>query len=207
MPVDAARLPTPGSVLDYWVGPATHDHLAADRLHKRWFIKRADTDAFIDRQFGPLLGALSEGLAMEWAAAGPRQRLAAIIVLDQFSRNMFRGTPAAFEYDPQALKLCLEGLDREEHTALTEVEQSFLFLPLEHSENPIHQDLCVAHFEALVSRARPAFRPLCERSLDYAHQHREIIRRFGRFPHRNPILGRTNTAEEDKYLSRPGAGF
>ena len=207
MKYDASRLPTPGAVLDYWIGPATHDHLAADRLHKRWFIKRAETDAFIDRHFGPLLRTLAEGLAPKWAAAGPRQRLAAIIVLDQFSRNMFRGTPAAFQYDPLALTLSLRGLEREEQSMLTEVEQSFLFLPLEHSESPAHQDLCVTHFERLVSRARPIFRPLCERSLDYAHQHREIIRRFGRFPHRNAILGRANTAEEDEYLSQPGAGF
>lgn len=207
MRVDANRLPTPGAVMDYWIGPATHDNLAANRLHKRWFIKRAETDQFIDQQFGPLLGALADGLAAEWVAAGPRQRLAAIIVLDQFSRNMFRGTSAAFQYDPLALKLSLEGLEREQHAKLTEVEQSFLFLPLEHSESLIHQDLCVTHFETLVSQARPIFRSLCERSLDYARQHREIIQRFGRFPHRNAILGRANTSEEDVYLSQPGAGF
>ena len=199
--------PTPGAVLDYWIGPASHDHLAADRLHKRWFIKRAETDAFIKRQFGTLLTALTNGLADDWANAGPRQRLAAIIVLDQFSRNIFRGSPTSFQYDPLALRLSLDGLARGEQASLTEVEQSFLFLPLEHSELLAHQDLCVAQFEALARDARPAFRPLCERSLDYAHQHRDIIQRFGRFPHRNAILGRENTDEEVSYLSKPGAGF
>ena len=201
------ELPTPGAVLDYWIGPASHDHLAADRLHKRWFIKRAETDAFIERQFGSLLQALASGLAEDWAFEGPRQRLAAIIVLDQFSRNMFRGSPTSFEYDPLALRLSLQGVENGEQGSLTEVEQSFLFLPLEHSESLAHQDLCVTLFESLVQMARPAFRPLCERSLDYAYQHRDIIRKFGRFPHRNAILGRENTEDEMRYLSKPGAGF
>ena len=200
-------LPTPGAVLDYWIGPATHDHLAADRLHKRWFIKRAETDAFIKRNFGPTLNALADGLADEWAEAGPRQRLAAIIVLDQFSRNIYRGTAEAFAFDGLARRLAREGLELNTHADLTEVEQSFFFLPLEHSEAMADQDACVACFERLVEAARPAFRPLCARSLDYAHQHRDIIQRFGRFPHRNAILGRTNTPDEDTYLAKPGAGF
>lgn len=203
----STQLPTPGAVLDYWIGPAGHDHLAADRLQKRWFIKRADTDAFIEKQFGALLQILAAGLALDWAAAGPCPRLAAIIVLDQFGRNMFRGSPASFQYDPLALHLSLEGIERGEHASLTEVEQSFFFLPLEHSETLVHQDSCVDQFETLAREARPAFRPLCERSLDYAHQHRDIIRKFGRFPHRNAILGRENTPEETSFLSKPGAGF
>ena len=200
-------LPTPGAVLDYWIGPASHDHLAANRLHKRWFIKRAETDAFIKQQFGPLLHALANGLAQDWTAAGARQRLAAIIVLDQFSRNMFRGSAQSFQNDPLALEISLAGLALGDASALTEVEQSFLFLPLEHSEALAQQDLCVEQFETLVRTARPAFRPLIERSLDYAHQHRDLIRKYGRFPHRNAILDRENTEEEAAFLSQPGAGF
>ncbi len=200
-------LPTPGAVLDYWIGPATHDHLAADRLHKRWFIKRAETDAFIAKTFSATLTALADGLANAWAAAGPRQSLAAIIVLDQFSRNIYRGRAEAFAFDGLAVNLALRGLKTGDHIDLTEVEKSFFFLPLEHSESSEHQDLCVEHFEQLVQNARPSFRPLCARSLDYAHQHRDIIRMFGRFPHRNSILGRDNTPAEELHLSKPGAGF
>ena len=200
-------LPTPGAVLDYWIGPATHDHFAADRLHKRWFIKRAETDAFITKTFSATLTALADGLAKVWAAAGPRQTLAAIIVLDQFSRNIYRGRSEAFAFDSLAVELALRGLETGDHTDLTEVEKSFFFLPLEHSESLEHQDLCVEHFEQLVENARPSFRPFCARSLDYAHQHRDIIQAFGRFPHRNAILGRTNTPAEKFHLSKPGAGF
>ena len=200
-------LPTPGAVLDYWIGAATHDHLAANRLHKRWFTKSAETDAFIDTQFGSLLEALNDGLADTWFQAGARQTLAAVIVLDQFSRNIYRGTPQAFAYDGLALRLCKASLARGDASQLTEVERSFLLMPLEHSEAIADQDACVAAFEALASASRPAFQPLIFSSLDYAHQHHAVIERFGRFPHRNAILGRENTAAETEYLKQPGSGF
>ena len=200
-------LPTPGAVLDYWIGPSAHDHFAADQLHKRWFIKSADTDAFILKNFGPTLDAMLDHLALDWADAGPRQRLAAIIVMDQFSRNIHRGTARAFGFDPLALSLSKAALENGEDQQLTEVERSFLLLPLEHSEDLSDQAESVAQFERLVADSRPSFRPLMTRSLDYAHQHREIIMKFGRFPHRNRILGRVNTPAEAEYLSKPGAGF
>ena len=200
-------LPTPGAVLDYWIGPATHDHLAANQLHKRWFKKSADTDAFIEIHFGDLLDAMGDGLADIWYQAGPRQTLAAVIVLDQFSRNIHRGTPKAFAFDDLALKLCKAALARGDTSQLTEVERSFLLMPLEHSEALSDQDACVTAFEALASDSRPAFQPLIYSSIDYAHQHRKVIEQFGRFPHRNAILGRENSAAEADYLSRPGSGF
>lgn len=200
-------LPTPGAVLDYWIGPATHDHFAAERRNKRWFIKSADTDQFIARQYRPLLEALATGLANDWAQAGARQRLAAIIVLDQFSRNIYRGEAQSFAFDELALGLCLDGVARGDPLSLTEIEQSFLFMPLEHSEQTEHQDRSVDAFQSLVDTARPVFKPICRKSLDYARQHRDVIRQFGRFPHRNAILGRANTPAEDQYLAQPGAGF
>ncbi|GAB5454488.1 MAG: DUF924 family protein [Henriciella sp.] len=201
------NLPTPGAVLDYWIGPAAHDHLAADRLHKRWFIKSADTDAFINTHFSALLSALGDGLANDWFQAGARQTLAAVIVLDQFSRNIYRGTPKSFAFDGVALKLAQAALERGDASSLTEVENAFLLMPLEHSESLTDQQACVSAFEALASTSRPAFRPLLNNSLDYARQHLKVIEQFGRFPHRNQILGRTNTAAEDDYLSQPGSGF
>lgn len=199
--------PTPGAVLDYWIGPATHDHFAADRLHKRWFIKSAETDTFIREQFGALLIALNDGLAETWFEAGPRPALAAIIVLDQFSRNIYRGTPQAFAYDGLALKLAKASLERGDASQLTEVETSFLLLPLEHSESAADQQTCVAAFESLERSSRPAFRPLISNSRGYAERHQKVITQFGRFPHRNKILGRENTTAEEEYLSQPGSGF
>ena len=200
-------LPTPGAVLDYWIGPAAHDHLAADRLHKRWFIKSAETDAFIETQFGDLLEALSNGLADAWFEAGPRQTLAAVIVLDQFSRNIYRGTPKAFAFDGLALRLSKAALERGDSDQLTEVERSFLLMPLEHSEALADQEACVQAFESLISACRPSFQPLIKNSLDYARQHQKVIEQFGRFPHRNDILGRENTSAEADYLNQPGSGF
>jgi uncharacterized protein (DUF924 family) len=198
---------TPGAVLDYWIGPATHDHIAANRLNKIWFIKSDATDAFIQTQFGNLLDELNDGLALQWAKSGPRQTLAAIIVLDQFSRNIHRGTPNSFAFDPLALQLTKAGIARGDTSQLTEVEQAFFLMPLEHSEALEDQNACVTAFEKLLEASRPAFRPLLENSLDYARQHREVIAQFGRFPHRNAILGRDNSAAEAKYLKKPGSGF
>lgn len=202
-----AQLPTPGAVLDFWIGPSADDHTALEARNKLWFMKSAETDAVLEDRFLPLLRALTKGLAEEWAVQGARQRLAAIIVLDQFSRNIFRNTAAAFAQDEIALRLTQEGLRRNGDLTLTEVERVFYYLPLEHSESLSDQNLSVEKFGQLVSESRSAFRPYCEKTLDYAVQHREVIQRFGRFPHRNAILGRSNTPEEEAYLAEPGAGF
>ncbi|MCR9077681.1 MAG: DUF924 domain-containing protein [Hyphomonadaceae bacterium] len=207
MPDLKRELPTPGGVLDYWIGAATDDHLFANQQHKLWFTKSAATDAFIVRHFSDLFAALTEGLADEWAAAGARARLAAIIVLDQFSRNMFRGDARAFSSDPLARRLAAQGVEAGEDQTLTEIERSFFYLPFEHSEDLADQDESIRLFETLARDARDVFRPICTSSLDYAHRHRDIIRKYGRFPHRNEVLQRENTPEETDYLSKPGAGF
>lgn len=198
---------TPGAILDYWIGPATDDHLAADRLHKLWFTKSTATDKAIATRFEGVLHQLGERLADRWAQSGARSRLAAIIVLDQFSRNIYRGRAGAFATDALALRLAAEGVQHGDDQRLTEVERSFFYLPFEHSEDLADQDRAVMLFETLAIDAREAFRPMMQNALDYAHQHRDIIRRFGRFPHRNTSLGRENTTEEADYLARPGAGF
>lgn len=201
------HLPTPGAVLDYWINAAGEDHLFANRQHKLWFTKSAAADAFIAQQFAPLHAALHDGLAESWAGAGPRARLAAIIVLDQFSRNMFRDTAAAFASDPLARRLTKAGIAAGEDLQLSEIDRSFFYLPLEHSEILSDQDASVRQFAQLSDDARAAFSPICASSADYAHRHRDVILKFGRFPHRNAILGRENTPEEADYLSKPGAGF
>lgn len=198
---------TPGAILDFWIGPAAEDHLAAQKRNKLWFIKSEKTDRLIQRQYEPVLQALAADHAASWRHAGPRARLAAIIVFDQFSRNIYRGQAKAFAQDAMALSLAQDALDARDDEALTEVERSFLYLPFEHSEAPENQARSVDLFERLAREARPAFKPMCENALDYAYQHRDVIAQFGRFPHRNAILGRKNTQAEAVYLATPGSGF
>lgn len=207
MPDQVALHPTPGAVLDYWIGAATDDHLFANRQHKLWFTKSGETDAFINAHFSELYLALTGGLADIWAENGPRARLAAIIVLDQFSRNMFRGTSRAFEADGLARELARAGVSAGDDLQLTEIERSFFYLPFEHSESLADQNESVRLFKRLVADARPVFTPITKSSLDYAERHRDVIKTLGRFPHRNAILQRENTPEEAEYLSKPGAGF
>lgn len=201
------KLPTPEDVLAYWIGDTRNSADGLDQQNKLWFGKSDATDAEIRDRFLHLLEDVSHlPFADDWAAEGPRGRLAAIIVLDQFSRNLFRGDARAFHQDSLALRLCKDGLALEEHKALSETERVFFYLPLEHSEVLADQERCVALFEELVEDARPAFRDFAKSTLDYAHQHLKVIQDFGRFPHRNAALGRETTPEEAEWLAE-GGGF
>lgn len=200
-------LPTPQDVLDYWIGEATSSPETAGRQNKLWFTKSQETDADIRARFLPLLETLSHLPAAEdWAARGPRERLAAIIVLDQFSRNLFRGDARAFQQDDLALLLCKDGLALGQDKGLSECERIFFYLPLEHSEAPEDQEQSVACFTDLLADARDGFRSLVESTLQYARAHKDVIDRFGRFPHRNEALGRDSTDDEKAWLAE-GGGF
>ncbi len=185
-------------VLDFWFGPAP---LATRR---EWFVKSAEFDETIRQRFGTLVdGALQS--AAGWSDDAP-SRLAELIVLDQFTRNLFRGQARAFAGDARALELALQLVDSGEHLTLHPLQRWFAYMPLEHAEDLALQDRCVALFEALVNDAGEHTETL-KGALDYAHKHREVIRQFGRFPHRNAALGRSSTAAELAYLAQPGSGF
>ena len=198
---------TPDSLLAYWIGGAADDADAAKARNKLWFRKSFATDTEIAERFTDTLSALAGGLAYDWAVASPRGRLAAIIALDQFPRNMFRGTASAFEFDARALDLCTHGILLAEDMGLKPVERKFFYMPLEHSERLSDQDLSVKAFGAALTSAPPTFKPIMQDALTYAERHHEVIKRFGRFPHRNDVLGRQSTAEEVAYLAEPGSGF
>lgn len=198
---------TPDEVLAFWIGPTSHDASQLGKGMKLWFGKSEEADREIAARFADTIEALATGLMDDWAARGARSRLAAIITLDQFPRNIYRGTARAFGYDRMALGLTKDGLLSHVDEELTEVEQVFFYLPLEHSERTADQALAVQLMEKLVKTARPDFRAFAENTLDYAHKHKAVIDQFGRFPHRNEALGRTNTPEEEAYLAQPGAGF
>ena len=176
---------------------------------KKWYNASPAFDAVVRRRFH---AAVEREAALLGQGRHPWQdsaegALALIVLLDQFPRNIYRGTARAFGYDRMALGLAKDGLLSHVDEELTEVEQVFFYLPLEHSERVADQALCVQLMEKLVKTARPEFRSFAENTLDYAHKHKAVIDQFGRFPHRNAALGRTNTPEEDAYLAQPGAGF
>jgi uncharacterized protein (DUF924 family) len=201
-----SALPSPEDILAFWIADAdTPEGLKAQS--KKWFNGGKDFDAELEAKFLPLLETLSAGpLAEDWAARGAKGRLAAIIVLDQMSRNIFRGSPRAFAQDRLALHLCKEGLEKGEDEDLAEAERVFFYLPLEHSEALDDQDWAVALFTALYNTAREDFREYTKTTMDYAIQHRDAIRQFGRFPHRNKVVARTSTPEELEWLAE-GGGF
>jgi len=203
-----SALPKPADILDFWIGDASQSGKAADEKNKMWFAKSPELDAEISERFLTLLETLAAGpLAQEWAAQGPRERLAAIIVLDQFSRNIFRGSPRSFSQDMLALRLCKEGLALREDLSLSEAERMFFYLPLEHSEDVGDQSRSVEMFTALRRDAREDFQKLTESVLEYAYAHQSVIDRFGHFPHRNDVVSRKSTPEEQAYLAKPGSGF
>jgi uncharacterized protein (DUF924 family) len=162
---------------------------------KEWFVKNRDFDAQIRSRFLSLHEAGAGGLLAHWADEA-RSCLALVIVLDQFPRNMFRGEARAFATDVQALAAARVILARGWNRAMTRDEQLFAYLPFEHSESLADQDLCCELMEDFDAEL-----------LRYALRHREIIARFGRFPHRNAILGRNSTPAELEFLRQPGSGF
>lgn len=174
-------------VLDFWF-----NQLEA----KDWFVANQEVDNAIRDQFGDLLKQASQAELFTWRAT-PEGRLAEIIVLDQFSRNIYRNTPQAFSQDPLALGLAQEAIRLEADKSLTTIERSFLYMPFMHSES------AAIHEQAVVLFAQPGM----ENNYDFELKHKLIIDRFGRYPHRNAILSRESTTEEIDFLSQPGSSF
>ena len=194
------------SILDFWFGPEMDDQAIANAQASLWWAKNADTDARIQQQFETTVQAAAKGALDAWLTTA-RGRLALILLTDQFPRNMYRDTPQAFGFDAHARRLCNDGLALGHDQALRPIERVFFYLPLEHSEDRDDQARCVALIRQLVEDAATEHRPLYEGYLDFARRHQVIVDRFGRFPHRNRILGRAETDEERTFLQQPGSGF
>ncbi len=192
--------------LSFWFGEPEETAAYFKTRQRLWFRKSAETDAAIGAQFGDTLIAAAAGRCDDWATT-LRGRLALIVVLDQFSRNLRRGQPAMFAQDAKALALALEAIDADQERSLPLAMRMFFYMPLEHAENEALQDRCVALFTQLWDDAPEPARPLVADFKRYAEMHRDVIRRFGRFPHRNAILGRQDTAEERAFLTQPGSRF
>jgi uncharacterized protein (DUF924 family) len=193
-------------ILEFWFGDLD-EHGRADALHsRRWFMKDDAFDREIIEKFADTYADIRAGRREQWLD-NPHGRLAYVIVLDQFGRNMFRGTPRMFEGDKQAEAAAVEGVARGDDAILGANERWFLYMPFMHAEDAGLQDRSVALFSALAASAPPELRASLAPGVEYAEQHRDIIARFGRFPHRNALLGRGSTPEEIEFLKQPGSAF
>ncbi|MEO1590031.1 MAG: DUF924 family protein [Cyanobacteria bacterium J06632_22] len=189
------------SILEFWFGDPAQPESEYGHFRKIWFKKSPTFDQQIRQHFLADYERAVAGAYDDWVTT-PRSTLALVIVLDQFARNLFRGSPQSFAADSQARSVAEVAITRGDGAVLLPVERFFLYLPFEHSEDLADQHRSVQLFEALVAVA-----PELQHGLDYAYRHRDVIEKFGRFPHRNAVLGRISTAAEQAFLQQPGARF
>ena len=195
------------ALLDFWFDVDVDDRASLEKRMRRWFASTADEDRELEARFGKLARQAAAG-ALDDLAASARGRLALILLLDQLPRNLHRGTPEAFAGDRQALDLCLSGLNAGLDEDLQTLERIFYFMPLQHSEDRADQELSVETFAGLATEpVPPALAAALRKCADYAVAHRDIVERFGRFPHRNRALGRKSTRAELEFLEAGGASF
>lgn len=196
----------PENVLAFWFGPPGSAAEIAGRQRTLWFGKSPANDQAVIERFSATLVAATAGQLDHWIHT-PRGRLALVIVLDQFPHHIHRDQPQAFATDPQALVLSLAALAAGEDRQLAPIERVFLYLPLEHAESIDMQERSVSLYQQLAQEAADDERALFDNFLDYARKHLDVVARFGRFPHRNAILGRPSTPDEIEFLKQPGSRF
>lgn len=188
---------SPSDVLDFWF---------ADHARARWFVKEPAFDDAIRARFGAAITTAAAGQLDGWAAT-PDGALALTILLDQFPRNIYRGSPRAFEADAHARQIAAAAIDRGFDRAAPLDRRMFFYLPFQHAEVLADQDRSVELFSRWVDEHSAEARASLDEDLRYAVHHREVIRRFGRFPHRNAALGRASTPEELAFLEEPGSSY
>lgn len=186
-------------LLGFWFGELT-DGFAADVHRKRWFSGGREFDDECRARYGELAASAAEGELDAWLDA-PRSRLAYILLTDQIPRNIYRGEARAFSADGAALNAARTGVEARMDLTLALDERCFFYMPFEHAESLVDQHTCVGLFSALRDQTPEGFRHLTGGYLRHAHQHRDVLLRFGRFPHRNAVLGRTSTPDELAYLT------
>lgn len=193
------KSPTAQDVLDFWLGDGLERGWCSDKRDELWFGGGVELDERIRERFGTLVEQALDGGLAGWEARIDT-RLALVLLLDQFTRNVYRGQARAFAGDARAQRLSLEahasGMDAEFAT----VGMVFLSMPLMHAEDAALQNESVLRFQRLLDTCAPELRQTLERNLEFARLHRDIVARFGRFPYRNAVLGRTSTAAEEDFL-------
>ena len=185
--------PLADDILDFWLGAGTS-------ARDEWFRKDPAFDAAIRTHFGATVEAALAGAYSQWTA-GPRGALALVLLLDQFTRNLFRGTPKMYAGDARALAVADAAVAAGHDRALASFERAFLYMPFEHAEDLAMQERSIALYSRLAEETG------IESPLEWAEKHAAVVRRFGRYPHRNAILGRASTPEEIAFLAQPGSSF
>jgi uncharacterized protein (DUF924 family) len=204
--VAQVTLATPDDILEYWFADAARDARAAAERMPFWFRSSGEHDREITERYTATLAAAADGSLSHWETQ-PHTALALVIVLDQFPRNIHRGTPAAFAHDAEALSVARHGVREGWLAGLTTIEQGFFVMPFQHCEDLAGQRESVTLFERIAHEASPEWRSLAEGMVRYARLHLELIERFGRFPHRNAILGRASTPDEVEFLKSNTESF
>jgi uncharacterized protein (DUF924 family) len=199
-------LPTSEDVLDYWFGALDPSGCADAEHTKRWWSKDPQLDEAIRARFGLLHAAALSGNLTSWRDT-PRGTLAYVVVLDQFSRNMYRDKPDMFGGDALALTAAQSGIDRGLDRTLRLDERSAFYMPLMHSEQISLQERCVQLYRDFADEVSGSARANLLNRVGYAERHRDIVRKFGRFPHRNAQLGRMSTPAEIEFLKGAGSSF
>jgi uncharacterized protein (DUF924 family) len=200
MHVDSAE-----QVVDFWFGRDEDPEEVQGKRAARWFVRDDAFDAQVRIRFGSLVDAAISGELGAWNLS-PRSWLALLILLDQFPRNLYRDSALAFSGDDKAQRTALAGIARGDDLAVPVRYRAFAYLPLEHAEDLPLQRRCIALFEALAASPEAKPTEAYTRYLGYARRHYDVIQRFGRFPHRNRVLGRASTPDEQAYLDA-GGGF
>jgi uncharacterized protein (DUF924 family) len=199
-------------LLFFWFGPRPYTAARIQQHARLWFGEpdapelTPQTDELIRERYGELTEAAERGALAAWESS-PRRRLALILLLDQFPRNIYRGTARAYAQDLQALSLAVSGMQFGADATLDPVERLFFYMPLMHAENSEVQDEGTAACRRLREEAPPELHSIFDANLKAALEHRDIIARFARFPHRNRALGRESTAEEVQWLAGAGKSF
>jgi len=193
-------------LLQWWFGDARSAKEVAAQKGKLWFGKRDSQDLEARTRFGELVDQALAGGLTEWAQR-PEGWLALVLLLDQLPRMLFRDSAKAFSGDSQAQALVAQGIAADFDRQLQPIQRVFIYLVLEHCEHLAVQNECISRYIDLVAQQPESDKALFTDYLNYAEKHRKVIAQFGRFPHRNAVLGRESTAEELAFLSKPGSRF
>lgn len=195
-------------ILDFWFGDLKENEIPSDEYRKKWWIKDSENDMQIKNQFGNSLELAKRGALDGWEK-NPNGSLALIILLDQFSRNIFRNNKKAFSQDEKALQISLTGIEKGYDREFHPVKRVFYYMPFIHSELMEIQEISIECFSNLANeftKPESIARTVTD-SLEYALKHYEIVKRFGRYPHRNAIMERESTFEEIEFLNEPESSF
>ena len=193
-------------ILSFWFGPLKSEKKWDKDKAKVWFSSTESHDQKIGELFEELVDQASCSKLKSWESE-PRGRLALILLLDQFPRNIYRGTEGAYRFDPLSLMLTVEGIARGDDRLLFPIQRHFFYLPLMHAESLEHQLLSLFLFDALAREVDEEIKGHFIEANNYAKEHFEVIKKFGRFPHRNAVLNRRSSEEEESYLSRSPATY